>query len=64
MALQPGLIARAELFDAVMLHKDQSFKRGFDAERGHVMDYERLEILRKVGDEVAIHLMWQEGRPL
>ena len=33
-----------------------------DAEWGHVQDYERLAILRKTGDEAAIHLMWQEGR--
>jgi len=37
-------------------------RRGFDAEYGHVQDYERLNIIRKCGDETAIHLMWQEGR--
>jgi hypothetical protein len=36
--------------------------RGFDAEWGHVEDRERLEILRKVGDETAFHIMWQENR--
>lgn len=35
---------------------------GFDASWGHVMDYERFEILKKVGDATAIQLMWQEGR--
>jgi len=35
---------------------------GYDAEKGHVFDYERLKILREIGDETAIHLMWQEGR--
>lgn len=34
----------------------------FDAEHGHVEDRERLEILRKVGDETALHIMWQENR--
>lgn len=29
---------------------------------GLVQDYERLNILRKTGDETAIRLMWLEGR--
>ena len=37
-------------------------KRGYGADHGHVEDYERLAILQKVGDETAIHIMWQEGR--
>ena len=43
------------------LDEQELVKRGFDPEWGHVMDYERLEILKKIGDD-AIHLMWQEGR--
>ena len=35
---------------------------GVDATWGHVEDRERFEILRKIGDETAIHLMWQENR--
>jgi hypothetical protein len=35
---------------------------GFDAEWGLVEDRERLEILRKVGDETALRIMWQENR--
>jgi hypothetical protein len=35
---------------------------GFDAEYGHVQDYERLAIIRKLGDETALNIMWQEGR--
>jgi hypothetical protein len=35
---------------------------GYDAEWGHVEDYERLAILQKVGDEEAISLMWLENR--
>src|SRR5437868_2722841 len=32
------------------------------ADYGHVEDYERLKILSEIGDETAIHIMWQEGR--
>lgn len=35
---------------------------GFEADWGHVEDRDRLEILRKVGDENAISIMWQENR--
>lgn len=35
---------------------------GVTASIGHVEDWERLEIIRKAGDEEAAHLMWQEGR--
>ena len=35
---------------------------GFDSESGHVMDYERLNILKRLGDETALHIMWEEGR--
>ncbi len=31
-----------------------------DAKNGHVMDYERLEILIRVGDEAGIEIMRQE----
>jgi hypothetical protein len=36
--------------------------RGFDSERGHVEDRERVKILQEVGDETALHIMWQENR--
>jgi len=36
--------------------------KGFDPTFGHVEDWERLNIIRKVGDETAIHIMWAEGR--
>lgn len=35
---------------------------GVDAEWGHVEDCERLKVIRKIGDEDALHIMWQEGR--
>ena len=37
-------------------------KHGFDAVHDHVLDYERVKILRKVGDETALSLMVDEGR--
>jgi hypothetical protein len=37
-------------------------RHGFDAEWGHVDDTDRLKAIRKIGDEIAIHIMWQEGR--
>jgi hypothetical protein len=35
---------------------------GFDAEWGHVDDTHRLDIIRKLGDETALSIMWSEGR--
>lgn len=45
-----------------VLPESKLLKHGVDAEWGHVMDYERLEILRQIGDETATLIMWQEGR--
>lgn len=45
-----------------VLHEHKLIRRGFDATRGHMFDYERSEILRQIGDEEAIHLMWLEGQ--
>jgi hypothetical protein len=45
-----------------VLQEAQLTEKGFDAEHGQVFDSDRLEILRKVGDETAIHIMWFEGR--
>lgn len=45
-----------------VLSESELNAHGFDAERGHVEDRERLAILRKVEDEVALSLMWQENR--
>jgi ParB-like chromosome segregation protein Spo0J len=44
-----------------VLDESELLDHGYDATSG-VEDYHRLEILRKVGDETAILLMWQEGR--
>jgi hypothetical protein len=43
------------------LDEQELLKRGFDCDQP-IMDYQRLEILKKIGDKDAIHLMWQEGR--
>ena len=32
------------------------------AEWGHVDDSDRLSVIQKIGDEVALDLMWQEGQ--
>jgi len=45
-----------------VLSESKLIALGFEAERGHVEDRERLEILRKLGDEIAISIMWQENR--
>src|SRR5262249_14224980 len=45
-----------------VIHEQELLKRGFHPVVGHVMDYERLQILKKIGDEVAIRIMWHEGR--
>ena len=37
-------------------------RHGFDASWGHVDDTDRLKAISKIGDEVALHIMWQEGR--
>jgi hypothetical protein len=44
-----------------VLDESELLHHGHDAVEG-VEDKDRLAILRKVGDETAIHLMWQEGR--
>lgn len=35
---------------------------GIDARRGHCEDSDRLNAIRKTGDETAIRIMWLEGR--
>jgi ParB-like chromosome segregation protein Spo0J len=45
-----------------VLQESELTSRGFDAEFGHVEDYERLAILKTIGDETAFHIMWQENR--
>lgn len=45
-----------------VLQQSKLARHGFDAEWGHVEDHERLKILTTIGDETAIHIMWQEGR--
>ena len=35
---------------------------GVKAEWGHHDDSDRLSVIQKIGDEVALQLMWQEGR--
>ncbi|MCX6922581.1 MAG: ParB/RepB/Spo0J family partition protein [Verrucomicrobia bacterium] len=57
-ATKAGLIS----VPCYVLQEHQLLPYDCDAEWGHVMDYERLDILKKVGDEVALHIMWQEGR--
>lgn len=53
-----------ETVPCYVLPESELLEKGFDAERGHVEDYERLAILRKVGDETAMNLMWQETQML
>lgn len=58
-------VAKLAGFDSVpcyVVEEQELRSRGFDAEKGHVMDYERLEIMRKIEDETAIILMSLEGR--
>jgi hypothetical protein len=50
------------LIPCYVLSESKLAALGFDAERGHVEDRERLAILRKVGDETALKIMWQENR--
>ena len=45
-----------------VIQEEDLISHGFDGEWGHVQDYERLEIIKKLGDETALHIMWQEGR--
>jgi ParB-like chromosome segregation protein Spo0J len=59
-AIKAGLAA----VPCYVLEERKLIRRGFHATQGHVLDYERLEILRKIGDEQAIHLMWQEGQQI
>lgn len=57
--------ARKAGLPAVPCHVIQERKlirHGFDAQWGHVDDADRLKAMRKIGDEVALHIMWQEGR--
>jgi ParB-like nuclease domain len=45
-----------------VIHEDKLSLFDVDAKFGHCDDTDRLRILRKVGDEVAIGLMLKEGR--
>jgi hypothetical protein len=45
-----------------VVQESELTSRGFDAKEGHVFDYDRLAILKKVGDEEAFRLMWLENR--
>lgn len=45
-----------------VLQETELTAKGFDAERGHVEDHERLEILKQIGNEEAFKLMWMENR--
>jgi hypothetical protein len=54
--------ASLSLVPCYVIDERELIDRGFDPARGHVMDYERLQILKSVGDAGAISLMWQEGR--
>ncbi len=44
-----------------VLLESSLIKHGYDADDG-ILDYERLEMIRKIGDSRATELMWQEGR--
>jgi hypothetical protein len=44
-----------------VLSESKLIALGFDAGWGHVQDYERLAILRKVGDQGALSIMLQEN---
>ncbi len=57
-------IAELDHVPCYVLSEGELTSKGFDAERGHVEDHERLVILRKVGDAMAIRIMWQEGQPI
>ena len=45
-----------------VVDESKLIKHGVDAAGGHVQDFERLDILIKVGDAGAISLMWLERR--
>jgi hypothetical protein len=60
--LAAAKLAGLDSVPCYVLSETELTSRGFDAELGHVEDRERLEILRKVGDETALHIMWQENR--
>ena len=55
-AVKSGL----SLVPCYVIHERELLERGFHPVDGHTMDYERRKILKEIGDEAAIHLMWQE----
>jgi hypothetical protein len=54
--------AGLSLVPCYVIHEHELLRRGFDPVVGHVMDYERLQILKKIGDPVAIRIMRQEDQ--
>ena len=54
--------AGLESIPAYVVRKSRIARFGVDAVYGHVEDYDRLELMRKVGGEDAVRLMWLEGR--
>lgn len=51
-----------ELVPCYVIPAQDLTARGHDPKFGHVEDWERLKIIREVGDTTAIHIMWSEGR--
>ena len=45
-----------------VVQESKLFQYDVDAEFGHIVDHQRLAIIRKIGDEAAIQLMCQEER--
>ena len=56
-AIEAGL----SLVPCYVIHERELIRHGgVNARRGHHSDCDRWEILKKVGDETALHLMWRE----
>jgi ParB-like chromosome segregation protein Spo0J len=45
-----------------VIQERKLIRHGFDAVLGHVDDTDRLNAIRKIGDEAALRIMWHEGR--
>jgi len=58
--LAAAIKAGLSLVPCNVIHECQLSEYGYHPTIGHVMDHERFKILKKIGDETALHLMWQE----
>lgn len=60
--LAAAISANLSTVPCYVIPEESLIRHGHSADEVFVADYERLEAVRKTGDENAVSLMWSEGR--